>query len=125
MHNNLKNEESSLLEIKANLIQVLGLVGGKWKLIILLFLLDYRTLRFSDLKEKVGITPSVLTSQLRELESVGLIHREFFDKGQRHVEYTISDKAVNLKEVINVLNLWWSKEGCFIKGSELDIERSE
>ena len=49
------------------------LVGGKWKLVLLWHLLS-GTKRFSEIKRKLGdITQKMLTLQLRELETAGLL----------------------------------------------------
>lgn len=52
----------------------LGLIGGKYKALILWRLTD-GTLRFSELQRIVtAATPKTLTTQLRELERDGLPH---------------------------------------------------
>ena len=57
----------------------LSILVGKWKPIILLYLMSEGTMRYGELKKAlVGITPKMLTSQLRELEEEGLISREVY-----------------------------------------------
>ena len=54
----------------------LDLIGGKYKSLILWHLID-TTLRFNELQKKIpNATPKVLTQQLRELETDGLILNE-------------------------------------------------
>src|SRR4051794_20426584 len=53
-------------------------IGGRWKL-ILLYHLSFGVLRYSDLQRHLpGITPKMLTQQLRELEEDGIVHREVY-----------------------------------------------
>ena len=54
----------------------LSLIGGKWRLIILYFLVEYETVRFNELKRKIGaITYKTLSEQLKGMERDGLIVR--------------------------------------------------
>ena len=54
----------------------MGLIGGKWKTVILFHLKD-NILRYSDLKRKIpGVTERTLSLQLKALESDGLINRK-------------------------------------------------
>ncbi len=56
----------------------LGIIGGKWKGMVLYYLLQ-GTLRFNELKRKVGnVTQRMLTKQLRELEADGIIYRHVY-----------------------------------------------
>lgn len=55
-----------------------GLIGGKWKQIILWHLVK-NTRRFGELRRLIPpITQKMLTQQLRELERDGLVHREVY-----------------------------------------------
>lgn len=56
-----------------------GVVGGKYKAIILYHLAHDGTLRYSQVARKVPqATPKMLTQQLRELEADGLIARTVY-----------------------------------------------
>ncbi len=57
------------------LTAALAAIGGKWKLIILFWLAESPK-HFADLRRAMpGISQKVLTQQLRELVSDGLLHR--------------------------------------------------
>ena len=53
-----------------------GIIGGKWKPLILFYLQD-NTRRFSAIQKLLpGVTKKMLTQRLRELESDGIVHRK-------------------------------------------------
>ena len=84
----------------------LGLIGGKWKGILLYHLLG-GTLRFNAIRRRVpGATPRMLTAQLRELEADGLIVRVVFPEVPPRVEYSLSGKGRTLEPVILALKAW-------------------
>jgi len=54
----------------------LSVIGGKWKMLIIYILTGNQTVRFNDLKRKIGaITFKTLSSQLKELEADGMVNR--------------------------------------------------
>lgn len=84
----------------------LEIVGGKWKSIIL-FHLDTGKKRTNELRRLIpGITPKMLTQQLRELEKDGIIHRIVHYEIPPKVEYEISDYGLSLKTVLESFCLW-------------------
>ena len=84
----------------------LELIGGKWKGIILYYLLDGR-IRFSELKRQIGcVTQRMLTKQLRELESTGLVNRIVYAEVPPKVEYELTEEGESLKPIINALKKW-------------------
>lgn len=91
-----------------------GVIGGKWKPLILWFLSKFNTLRFGQLQHLLpDITHKMLTKQLRELENDTLIERTVYPEVPPKVEYTITD---NGKEVIPILQLlcgWSYKNNYF------------
>ncbi|WP_442510478.1 winged helix-turn-helix transcriptional regulator [Novipirellula sp. SH528] len=84
----------------------LELIGGKWKGMILFYLLDGR-LRFSELKRKTGsVTQMMLTKQLRELEAGGLVNRIVYAEVPPRVEYELTKEGESLKPVLKSLKKW-------------------
>jgi len=84
----------------------LELIGGKWKGLVLYHLLQ-GTMRFSELRRKVpGVTQRMLTRQLRELESAGLILRAVFAEVPPRVEYSLTSEGETLRPVILALREW-------------------
>ena len=88
------------------LVHTMNIIGNKWKPIII-YLLSSGPLRFGKLNALVPtISKKVLTNQLKELESDGLIHRESFAEIPPRVEYTLTDKAQGLLPILKALSNW-------------------
>ena len=84
----------------------LGLIAGKWKGVILFHLMDDKK-RFGELRQFMpSVTQRMMTKQLRELESDGLIHREVYNVVPPKVEYSLTEKAQALKPIMVALEQW-------------------
>ena len=84
----------------------LDVIGGKWKAVIL-FHLVRGTKRFSELQREMGsVTQRMLTKQLRELESSGLVNRKVYPVVPPKVEYSLSPKGKTLEPILESLKLW-------------------
>lgn len=84
----------------------LNLIGGKWKAVILWILKD-AILRFSELKRNIpNITQKMLTKQLRELESDGLIWRNIYPQVPPKVEYSLTDRGKSLLPILRAMHKW-------------------
>lgn len=82
------------------------LIGGKWKTIILYSLLS-GTRRFGEIAVRIpDISRKVLTEQLKELESDGLILREQYKEIPPRVEYSLTDLGKSLSPVFRELEIW-------------------
>lgn len=84
----------------------LDVIGGKWKGLILWHLRE-RTLRFSQLKRRLhGITQKMLTSQLRDLEHNGLVHREVYAEVPPKVEYSLTPTGQGVVPILQMMCTW-------------------
>jgi DNA-binding HxlR family transcriptional regulator len=82
-------------------------VGGKWKLLILYHLMMDRVQRYNELKRAIpDITHKMLSQQLKELESDGLVMRKEYQQVPPKVEYSLSEKGVTLLPIIGQMNDW-------------------
>ena len=78
-------------------------IGGTWKMPILWRLQD-RVMRYSELKKDIPhITDKMLTSQLRQLEAEGFIHREVYPVVPPKVEYSITEKGKTTIPIIETI----------------------
>ncbi|HHQ8643669.1 helix-turn-helix transcriptional regulator [Clostridioides difficile] len=86
----------------------LALIGGKYKTLILWHLKD-TILRFNELKKLIPkATPKILTQQLRELESDGLIIRVVYPVVPPKVEYSLSDFGKSIIPILDSMCDWGS-----------------
>ena len=84
----------------------LMLIGDKWKVLILRYLMD-GTKRFGELKKSIGtVSQKVLTAQLRDMEEKGLLTRKVYAEVPPRVEYTLTELGYSLKPVLDSLWNW-------------------
>ena len=89
---------------------VLLLLQGKWKSQVLYELCVNDIVRFGQLKKNLpGITNTMLTSTLRELEADGVIVRKQFNEIPPHVEYSFSQKGKDLMPIFYAMMNWGFK----------------
>lgn len=82
-------------------------LGGKWKPILINAIYFTSPARFGELKRSVvGITQSMLTSQLRELEDDGIITRKIYAEIPPRVEYTLTEFGLTLSPIIESMAEW-------------------
>src|SRR3954467_14139414 len=82
----------------------LDLLGRRWML-RLVWELRRSTLAFSALRERTGISPSVLSARLGELLDAGVLER---DAGRR---YRLSGRGRELARILYDLNRWAEQPG--------------
>lgn len=82
----------------------LGFVGGKWKTVVLFYLME-GTKRYSELKQLMPeITDKMLSKQLRELERDGFIARQKIRP--LWVEYSLTEEGHILEPLLNEIAAW-------------------
>ena len=85
----------------------LELIGGKWKSLLLWHLRQEDVMRFGALSRiHPQLTQKMLTQQLRELESDGLISRRVFAQVPAKVEYSLTDLGRGLRPVLDSMVKW-------------------
>ncbi|WP_124118174.1 winged helix-turn-helix transcriptional regulator [Paenibacillus xylanexedens] len=84
----------------------MDIAGGKWKCLILFFL-SQQSVRTKEFYELIpGITQKVLTDQLKQLESDGLVHKDIFKEVPPKVEYSLTDLGRSFVPVLNTMCDW-------------------
>lgn len=74
--------------------KTLELLNGKWRLMLIYELSKKENYRFGELKRAIpDITNTMLTTALRDLEGMGIVHREQFNEIPPHVEYSLTEKG--------------------------------
>lgn len=93
------------------MVAALNVIGGKWKPMILHMLSD-GTMRFGDLKKNIPpVSQKMLTQQLRELESDGIVKRTIYAEVPPKVEYSLTDRGRSLKPILDDLYNWGQQNG--------------
>jgi len=91
-------------------------VGGHWKLLIAYHLLS-GTKRFGELQRLIpAASRQMLTMQLRELEQMGLLHRQAYAQVPPKVEYSLTDLGRSFEPVLHQMLAWWE---CYKKQMDL------
>lgn len=85
----------------------LSLLSGKWKMPILYLLSKGNIIRFNEMSRMLGkITYKTLSTQLKELESDGLIIRKEYPQIPPKVEYSLSPKGKSLMPILDAMCNW-------------------
>lgn len=100
-------EKEITIEHCGELQVALDTIVGKWKPIILFYLMKNDTLRFSELQRLIPeITKKMLTSQLRELERNDIVHRKVYQQVPPKVEYSMTEYGEGLIPLLTSMRSW-------------------
>ena len=97
-------------EYKCPVQATINVIGGKWKPLILYYLLQ-GTKRYGELTRLLPpeVTQRMLTLQLRELESDGVINRTVYPEVPPKVEYSMTEFGRSLEPIL-LLMVDWGEE---------------
>ena len=91
----------------AGIEHAIGMLEGRWKLVILFHLFGGKTLRFSDLERAMsGISQKMLTQQLRQLERDRIVTRIVHPSVPPKVEYPLTEWGQSLCPALDRLLIW-------------------
>ncbi|APW37097.1 transcriptional regulator [Rhodoferax koreense] len=94
---------SAAIDIEA----LLGLVEGRWKLVILFHLFGGQVQRFSDLEKRIdGISQKMLAQQLRQLEADGIVARTVYPEVPPRVDYRMTAWGQALCPALDAILQW-------------------
>ncbi|RYF19774.1 MAG: transcriptional regulator [Flavobacteriales bacterium] len=86
--------------------RTMATIGTKWKPIII-YTIGRKPQRFGVIHAKMGIiSRKILTEQLKELQEDGIIEREAFKELPPRVEYSLTEKGMELLPILNMLTDW-------------------
>jgi DNA-binding HxlR family transcriptional regulator len=84
----------------------LYVLGGKWKLPIIIALQEGPS-RFRDLQRLVeGITPKLLSKELKELEMNQFVVRNVYPSVPVLIEYALTEYSKSVGPIVNALREW-------------------
>ena len=102
----LHHYDKACISKLASIGDALYAIGGKWKLRIIVVLMERKS-RFNELQRTItGISSKVLASELRELELNGFVKRNVLPKTPVVIEYELTDYALTLQNVLETLSKW-------------------
>lgn len=88
----------------------MSLIQGKYKMFILYALMEYKVVRFNELKRYLKtISFKTLSSTLKELEADGLVHREEYPQIPPKVEYSLTERGQSLIPILDHMCEWGEK----------------
>ena len=87
-----------------------SLISGKHKMVILYCLMEFKVVRFNELKRYLKhISDKTLSTKLKELEADRLIIRTEYPQIPLRVEYSLSERGKSLMDVLDQLCIWGEK----------------
>ena len=103
--------DDNIYQTQCPVIYALDIVGQKWKLPIMWYLLEAEPARYNELKRRIkGITNMMLTKSLKELEEHNLIVRTQYETIPPKVEYSLTERGKKLLPALNELNKWGKEQ---------------
>lgn len=88
-------------------IDIWEVLGKRWSLLIIKNLSTKETIRFNELKRALaGISSTVLSERLLELEREGLVTKKIYPEVPPRVEYSLTVQAKELEMIIKELARW-------------------
>ena len=88
----------------------MSVIEGRWKTVILCKLYKNGPMRFNQLMKDIdGISPRILTKQLKEMEADGVIKRTSYPEIPPRVEYSITERGESLAPILKAMAEWGLK----------------
>jgi DNA-binding HxlR family transcriptional regulator len=89
-----------------NVIDALYVLGGKWKLPLILSLIDGPK-RFNEIQHELkGISPKILANELKNLELNEFVERKVYSTTPVTIIYEATEHSATLRKVLHELSLW-------------------
>ena len=92
---------------KCPIVYAMDLIGSKWKIPILWNLTQEDELHYNEMRRRIhGVTNTMLTRSLKELEADGLVQREEYPQIPPKVEYSLSERGRSLIPILDAMCIW-------------------
>src|SRR5579871_2483276 len=99
-------------DLKCPVARALDVLGDRWALLILRDFFRFGPRRFQDFEAALpGLTPSVLSARLKELESSAVITSRPYAEHPPRLEYFLTPKGRELGPILLALKKWGQKHG--------------
>ena len=101
------NQDAKMPRMDCAIDATMSVIEGRWKTAVLCKLVMKKKLRFNQLiKEIDGVSPRILSKQLKELERDGVISRTSFPEIPPRVEYQLTEKGESLIPLLKIMGDW-------------------
>lgn len=102
-----KSNIENLTSSECGIEYTLSIIGGKWKPLILWLLAKKGTKRYGEIRRFIPtVTNKMLSQQLKELVSNGLVDRMDYKTIPPKVEYSITEKGKSLLPILDFMCEW-------------------
>ena len=81
------------------LFELMEILGKKWIVPLLIFLLFYNETTFTAIKKHLKVTSRALSKKLKLLEALGLVEKMGIENPRR-VAYTLSEKGKEVSQML-------------------------
>lgn len=106
IENNILTSKEECAGSLKNVIDAMYVLNGKWKLAVILCLVQSPK-RFSEIQHEItGISPKVLSNELKDLELNYLISRKVYPTTPVSIIYEATEYSHTLKSLLNELSIW-------------------
>ena len=103
-------EQSRVQTQEYEIANIWEVLGRRWSLLVLKNLCNKDVIRFNELKRALpGISSTVLSDRLLELEREGLISKKIYPEIPPRVEYRMIPQAMELQNIIDELRKWGNR----------------
>ena len=90
-----------------SLENTLSIIAGKWKSVIIYYLLQRKVCRFSELQKLIpDCSKRMLALQLKDLENAKIINKKVYPVVPPKTEYSLTDLGKTLFPVIKAMDDW-------------------
>ena len=94
-------------DLECPVARTLDIIGDRWAILILRDLFLHNVRRFQDFEATLpGLTPSVLSARLKELEDSGVIESRLYSDHPPRSEYLLTEKGRTLGPILKALKQW-------------------
>jgi DNA-binding HxlR family transcriptional regulator len=94
----------------------LYVIGGKWKLKVIIALRERGAMRFNELQRTIaGISARVLSNELKELEMNDFVKRKVYTTTPVVIEYELTGYSNSLQQVLRAMIDWGIRHRSKIK----------
>lgn len=96
----------------------LEVVGGKWRLPVVWELSRQESLRYNELRRRLGhVTNATLSRVLTELETTGIVQRHDYGEIPPRVDYSLTDSGRSLVPILAMLYKWGEEQERLLGGA--------